>query len=465
MTFVATVADLFCGAGGLSLGFHAAGAHSIVALDHDERAAETFETNFRLLQPGSPPRVLGGTAADLASIDLTMALHGTRPDIVIGGPPCQGFSRVGRAKLDSLSDEGFAGDARNELYFRFLDAVRAWRPRAVVMENVPGMLSVKRRNVALDVATDMAACGYRVGYTLLNAVWFGAPQFRERLFFIGLRDDLDVLPVAPPATHRAQLPPGYVRPAAAHTLPLSFIPHFELSVDLEAARLRASTVADALDDLPRLTEHLELGFRPMRGDFRRPLGYRSAPRSELAHLLRNWPGLPSRGDVDDHAIRHTPRDFETFRRMMPGDRYPEALAIATARFRAALEELAAQDAAPAPGSPAHDELRRRFVPPYPEHVFIDKWRKLLADEPSWTVPAHLAKDTYSHIHPDSLQARTISVREAARLQSFPDGFAFCGNLGDCYRQVGNAVPPLLAWAVAATVLKLLGAAVTPPPFA
>lgn len=462
---IATVADLFCGAGGLSLGFHAAGARSVVALDHDERAAETFESNFRRLQPDSPPLVLGGKQADMATIDVTSSPCGTVPDIVIGGPPCQGFSRLGRAKLNSLSDEGAAGDARNELYCRFLEAVRAWRPRALVMENVPGMLSVKGRNVALDVAADMAACGYRVGYTLLNAVWFGVPQFRERLFFIGVRDDLGVLPSAPAPTHRAHLPPGYVRPVPAHTLPLAFIPHFELSVDLRRARLPATTVADAFDDLPPLTQHLEQRVRPPRGDFRQPRPYRHAPHSELAHLLRNWPGLPPRDNIDDHAIRHTPRDFETFRRMLPGDRYPQAHAIAVARLRSVLEALNEQGAAPTPGTKAHDEIRRRIVPPYPEDVFVDKWRKLVPDEPSWTIPAHLAKDTYSHIHPDPSQARTISVREAARLQSFPDSFTFSGNMGDCYRQIGNAVPPLLAWAVAATVLSLLGADATPVPFA
>jgi DNA (cytosine-5)-methyltransferase 1 len=88
--------------------------------------------------------------------------------------------------------------------------------------------------------------------------------------------------------------------------------------------------------------------------------------------------------------------------------------------------------------------------------FIDKWRKLIPDQPSWTIPAHLARDSYSHIHHDSSQARMVSVREAARLQSFPDAFEFSGNMGDCFRQIGNAVPPLLAWAVAASVMGLLG---------
>src|SRR5262245_65570976 len=96
------------------------------------------------------------------------------------------------------------------------------------------------------------------------------------------------------------------------------------------------------------------------------------------------------------------------------------------------------------------------MPPFPIDHFIDKWRTLIPDQPSWTVPAHLSKDAYSHIHHDSRQARAISIREAARLQSFPDAFTFVGNMGDCFRQVGNAVPPRLAWVVAHALLQLLG---------
>ncbi|MEZ4294646.1 MAG: DNA cytosine methyltransferase [Polyangiaceae bacterium] len=160
--------------------------------------------------------------------------------------------------------------------------------------------------------------------------------------------------------------------------------------------------------------------------------------------------------VKAHVIRKTPRDFETFRRMKPEDRYPEALGIARQRFREKLEELESSGLAPAEGTTEYEALRRSIIPPYPEEKFVDKWRKLNAERPSWTVPAHLSRDAYSHIHYDSDQRRTISVREAARLQSFPDAFEFAGNMGDCFTQIGNAVPPVLAWAVAAHVLELLG---------
>jgi DNA (cytosine-5)-methyltransferase 1 len=172
--------------------------------------------------------------------------------------------------------------------------------------------------------------------------------------------------------------------------------------------------------------------------------------------MRAWPGFPPPSGVEDHAIRRTPRDYEIFRRMEPGDRFPEALAIARAIRDEELARLQSAGLAPAPGTHEWNEFEARLVPPYDEHDFPDKWRKLIPGRSCWTVPAHLAKDSYSHIHYDSAQARMISVREAARLQSFPDAFLFAGNIGDCFRQIGNAVPPLLARAIARRLLEQLG---------
>ena len=118
----------------------------------------------------------------------------------------------------------------------FLDAAELWRPLAVVMENVPGMLSVGGRNVADDAAADLAARGYQVGYAVLNAVWYGVPQYRERLFFIGIRDDLESSRAMPSATHSAALPSGYLRPLIEWTVPLPFIQHSELPVEIGRAQ-------------------------------------------------------------------------------------------------------------------------------------------------------------------------------------------------------------------------------------
>jgi DNA (cytosine-5)-methyltransferase 1 len=491
------VIDLFSGAGGMSLGFHAAGCRILAGIDEDDVANASFLENFTRLQRGAPPFVPPPGEGDLLEFDLEAIPGAKDVDILIGGPPCQGFSRIGRAKLDSLQEtgyreEGFEDDPRNELYKVFLTAVLLWRPRAFVMENVPGMLSIRGQNVADEVGGDLAESGYRVGYAVLNSAWYGVPQFRERLFFVGLRGDLGLSPVIPRASHRAEsIPSGYSSTSVipGRTESVSYLPilmHYELDVNHDRARVPATSVFQALDDLPRLQDHLYEGHLP-RGDFRRLLGYSREPHSAYASLMRSWPGLDQPRGVVDHVIRRTRRDYETFGRMKPGDRYPQAIAIATARVREKFAKLIGEAESPAEterlstlrnefehvrglGTPFNGwsaalvAFAREIFPPYPEDKFVDKWRKLIEGEPSWTVTAHLARDSYSHIHYDGAQKRAISVREAARLQSFPDAFRFCGNLGDCYRQIGNAVPPLVAWAIAAELMKSLGTDFAAPDF-
>src|SRR5262249_53573204 len=156
---------------------------------------------------------------------------------------------------------------------------------------------------------------------------YGTPQLRERLFFIGVREDLGLRPAAPPTTFQAELPEGYSRPVREVERSLPFGGEWErdlgqLAVPASPRETAAVTVREALDGLPELTDHLTAGPRP-RGDFRRRLPYRSAPLSWYATLMRCWPGFEPLAGVEDHAIRRTPRDYETFRRMRPGDRFPE----------------------------------------------------------------------------------------------------------------------------------------------
>lgn len=468
------VVDLFCGAGGFSLGFRAAGCHVQAAVDHDSAAAETFRRNFQILQPEDPPNVIGGKEADLADLDPVEITNCDKgPDILVGGPPCQGFSLLGRAKLNDLFEEGLregghAEDPRNELYLRFLAAGRFWKPRVILMENVIGMLSVNGENVAEQVAHDLARLGYRVCYAVLNAAFYGVPQYRERLFFLGIREDLGISPELPPAMYKAdKLPVGYFnsRLAMSEYQQLSLfenVPRYRKTVGHIDYPLPVIRVRDAIEDLPVITEHLSPDSSIPRGDFRILREYQKPPVHPYARLMRDWPGLDA-GALDDHVIRRTPRDHETFRAMAPGDDYPRALEHARARFQTELARLSERNEAPSPGTDAFSRLEAQFVPPYKEDTFSTRWQKLIPEEPSWTVPAHLAHDTYSHIHYDSEQARSISVREAARIQSFPDGYKFVGNMGTCFRQIGNAVPPLLAWAIAAHVMNLLGEEFLPPP--
>jgi DNA (cytosine-5)-methyltransferase 1 len=491
------VVDLFSGAGGLSLGFRAAGCRILAGIDHDDAANATFLDNFSRLQPGQPPFVPDPDEGDLHDLDLDGVRGDETVDIIIGGPPCQGFSRIGRAKIDSLRDEGqreegFEEDPRNELYKIFLSAVRLWKPRAFVMENVPGMLSLGGQNVADDIGGDLTESGYRVGYAVLNSVWYGVPQFRERLFFVGIRNDIGKMPVLPAATHRAgMMPSGYYTTAiqsggSEWTNYLPGIQHYDLRIDQERLTSPATSAFEALNDLPRLEDHLREGHLP-RGDFRRMMEYPGSPHSSYASLMRSWPGFGALGGIVDHVIRRTRRDYETFGRMQQGDRYPQAISIATDRvrekfvrsianaetepqvealrlLRVEFDEARARNTPFKEWSPELVEVAKDCFPPYPEDKFVDKWRKLVPTEPSWTVTAHLGKDSYSHIHYDSSQRRAISVREAARLQSFPDGFTFTGNMGDCYRQIGNAVPPLMSWSIATSLMRSLGMATNTPSF-
>ena len=446
--------DLFSGAGGLALGFSAEGARCVGALERDGAAARTFGANFR----GDDPVVLGGDElgdANRVSPGELLAAIGTKPDIIVGGPPCQGFSRIGRAKQQSLLNEdqrllqgGVRDPQRNELYRYFLAVVRAARPKAFVMENVPGMREMLGIDHAGRVAREAATLGYNVRYFLLNAVHYGVPQVRWRLFFVGLRADLGLLavPTPPPRTHRylASKLEGASLPEDRLMLAGSSIPEV-------ASPAEAVTALEALGDLPRLTAHLETALSAKRKDRRLPI--RRTP-SEWAAALRDWPGRPPPQTVSGNLYRATPRDYPIFMNMAQGDRYPYALRVAGRHLESRRRE-AEQASGRRMTAAEAAELRKAVVPPYRNDAFDDKWRKLHLDAPSWTLTAHLSKDSYSHIHYDSRQARTITVREAARLQSFPDAFEFLGSMGQQFRQVGNAVPPLLGRAIAKQLFRQL----------
>ena len=182
--------------------------------------------------------------------------------------------------------------------------------------------------------------------------------------------------------------------------------------------------------------------------------------------MRTWPGFEAPAALVDHVIRYLPRDYELFARLNPGDQYPQAWKHAHDMLNERVAELRRKGVIIREGSAEYERLRASIVPPYDAGKFPNKWRKMWNDQPARTLMAHLGKDGYSHIHYDSDQARTISVREAARLQSFPDGFMFCGTINPAFRQIGNAVPPLMARALArqimATFKPLTGTLICPP---
>jgi DNA (cytosine-5)-methyltransferase 1 len=172
--------------------------------------------------------------------------------------------------------------------------------------------------------------------------------------------------------------------------------------------------------------------------------------------MRSWPGFEANDGIYDHVMRYLPRDTRIFEAMQSGDEYPAARRIAERLFRTKAKRRALS-----PGSYSWRVLRKTMVPPYDPTKFPNRWWKLWSNRPVRTLTAHIGKDTHSHIHYDSAQARVISVREAARLQSFPDGFNFVGAMNPAFCQIGNAVPPLLAYQIAAGIADSLRTAVIP----
>ena len=455
------VLDLFAGCGGLSLGFQAAGFDIVGAVEFDPDAARSHGRNFH---PGlaihAEATDITETGPDALAAKLDLGQTDQAVDVVIGGPPCQAFARVGRPKLREVDEhpEAFRHDPRARLYQEYLHYVVAFKPIAVLMENVPDVLNHGGQNLAEEICEVLEAKGYVAGYTLLNAAFYGVPQMRERMFLMAYRHKVADRIVFPEPTHWVQLPPGYEgsRAVALKFLKkdglfegaFDYLPPPEATPDLRPA----VTAEQALGDLPPIDARKELAEGRLKRGARRfdqvmPYG-EAAKLSAYAQLMRSWPGFEAGNGLTDHVIRYLPRDYPLFARLNPGDQYPEAFQHANAMFEEALAKCAAEGQPLRKGSGAYDALKKSIVPPYDPGKFPNKWRKMWAEAPARTLMAHLGKDSYSHIHYDHDQARTISVREAARLQSFPDGFTFSGTMNPAFRQIGNAVPPLMAKAIA-----------------
>jgi DNA (cytosine-5)-methyltransferase 1 len=354
-----------------------------------------------------------------------------RVDVLVGGPPCQGFASVGRAKIRSLNEEQKARLAhRNHLYQEFLRFVEVLRPLCFVMENVPQLATYDEGRVAARVREDFERLEYDVGVSgvgdpwLLRAERFGVPETRQRLFFVGVRRGFTG-PVAPPRpTHQAA---SLKRDGADGQTATQLSLGKGRSGWAELHLPRPRTLADAIADLPRVPapslDHVRNYVPEVRTDLiaSQALGdaeYRALMRAEL---------VPGECELlYDHVVRPVREDdAQAFLHIPPGGTYRD-VPLDYRRYR--LED---------------------------EH-FEDRYYRLPWDRPSRAITAHIAKDGYWYIHPDFDQVRTLSVREAARVQSFPDHFRFAGHRTNMYRQIGNAVPPLLAYAIAQRLREAIG---------
>lgn len=358
----------------------------LACIDNDSVALRSHEANFGATHCSILNRDLSKTS--IKEFTNVLGLKQRCATVIIGGPPCQGWSKVGRGKIRSLKQAGLdlLADPRNMLYRRFIQVVSQLEPAVCVMENVPGMLSIENMNVAEIVKANFEDKGYSCSYSLVNAQWFGVPQERHRLIFIATRPDIGV------------------------EIDASELKEFAKIFRRDILQLTdKTTVSDAIRDLPKIKNGAEED--PML--FRRPSGR----PSRYAQLMREG----SNGLLLDHICRNNAQDVEAFSSMKQGMKYFQL----------------------------DDRFKR-----YRDDIFRDKYKKLFWNRPSWTVTAHLGHDCYTHIHPE--QPRTISIREAARLQSFPDCFRFFGAMNDRFRQIGNAVPPLMAWGIAEFVKDRIG---------
>ncbi len=460
--------DLFSGCGGLSLGFRAAGFEITAAIENNATAAASYGANFHADEPlHSVDRDIISTApAQLVRI-LKLGRVAAAFDVVIGGPPCQAFARVGRSKLREIEahPEAFRHDPRATLYTPYLRYVKSCRPLAILMENVPDVMNFGGHNISEEVCEVLGELGYVSAYTLLNAAFYGVPQTRERMFLIAYHRAIAEHVSFPAPTHWVDLPRGYEGSRRVALKALSNGPLFPKAHNyLDPPKATndlppAVTAEEAIGDLPEIDARtLMLGGVLKRGArrFDKLVPYdKNRSVSGYARSMKSWTGFEAGNGICDHVIRYLPRDYSLFARMREGDQYPEAHRLAMKMFDEELSRLAKKGLILEPGSPKHDELIASIVPPYDAGKFPNKWRKIARDQPVRTVMAHLSKDGYSHIHYDSGQGRTISVREAARLQSFPDGFTFAGAMNQAFRQIGNAVPPLMAKAIATEIMTTM----------
>lgn len=346
------VIDLFAGCGGLSKGFMDAGFDIIVGVDNDQAALNTFAKNHN-----------GAIAlnADLSAQetfdDINRIVGDRKIDVIIAGPPCQGFSLTGPRIFD---------DKRNKLYLAVFEAVRQFQPKGFVIENVPGMSTLYNGEIREEILKRFKNLEYNVECRILCAADYGVPQLRKRLVFIGVRDDIGE-------------------------------PCFPTPVFTEE---NYRTCRDAISDLP--SRENDLGQEVDE--------YSCEPQTEYQALMR--------GDCNilyNHvATNHTQMVKDTIALVPQGGNYKDLPA-------------------------GWGESRK----------FNEAWTRYHGDKPSRTI------DTGHRNHFHYEYNRVPTIRENARLQSFPDDFIFCGTRTQQNRQVGNAVPPLLGYHLAIALKKAI----------
>lgn len=382
--------DFFAGAGGLSCGFVQAGYKVCFANDFEDVCVRTYRYNHPELPAD---KVLKG---DIRKIVDNIKDYVTEPvDMVVGGPPCQGFS--------SANQQRIIDDPRNELYKYFVKAIKALLPKFVVMENVKGMLTVADQVVEdygnIDEVRDGIHYSYTVAYKILNSANFSVAQSRERLIYIAIRNDIA---------------------DSKHITPQRIFEEIDANNDGNTIH----TLEEALQyikplDAPRIKNMNEVDSDTTGKKV--DVNIFNGNENEYLQLINGGREILY---IYNHKARYlNDINYDIYRLLNQGDD--------------------ASDPKIAEIMPYANRL----------HCFKDKYYKLIANRPSRTITAHLRMDCHSHIHP--YQIRALTPREAARCQSFPDDYFFLGAYLKTYMQIGNAVPCIMAKGIANVIKKYL----------
>lgn len=382
-----TFIDLFCGCGGFSLGLRQAGFHELAAIDSNHEAITVYKRNF----PELAEAILEEDLQKYDPAQLEKFLGTKKVDVIVGGPPCQGFSRV-RQRDGANSGNRIIHDERRELYQDFLRFVKHFSPKIFIMENVLGIRSAAGGHFFNKVQSEARELGYRVHGEVIKAWEYGVPQKRERQLIIGTRLDL---------------------PLFSRLLYMS--PTHGLNSSTGNTEI---TLWEAIGDLPPV---------PAGGGLETSTYDMERRKTHIARYtgryIKDVLEIKKTKVLTAHRARpHSERDLRDFERLHEGETCAQAMARG---------------------------MEMEF--PYDKETFKDRYTKQHRNHLCSTIVAHLSKDGLMFIHPT--QNRSLTPREAARIQSFPDWFQFPVAMTHQFRLIGNAVPPLVGKAVGLGIIQ------------
>ncbi|MAI59561.1 MAG: restriction endonuclease [Rickettsiales bacterium] len=390
--------DLFAGCGGLSEGFYKQGYRALTHVEIDSFSCESLKRRMQYYGYDKKKEdVLNKNITDGDIIEcLKNKTNEEITDILLGGPPCQSFSSLGRAK----DPNGMKSDPRNYLFESYEKILDYLKPKIFIFENVMGLLTAKLGSLkTIDVIIKKLSKNYNlskdINKMILNSCEFGVPQIRKRIFLIGIRKDINL-----------NIEDFFKLLKKTHYCPDSHEKE-------KKKKKKFISVREAISDLPRLL--------PGEGEVK--IKFNVKKWNPFLKKMR----FKSDSFLYDHVVRnHNKLDRMRFKEM--------------SKNKWNFKEL----------------LKNKPNLTHPKkRVFDNSYVVQFWNRPSRTIIAHLYKDGNQFIHPDFKQERTLTVREAARLQSFPDDFYFAGSRTQQYKQIGNAVPPLLSLALAKCIKNFL----------